>query len=103
MWTRDAFGYLGGRELVVPFYESCRWKRIFARKRSVGRDGEPVVDEPGPSILILPIASLGCGPIGISIYADGQAPWIQLEVSAVSSRVSGGVLFQSSSPVEPTF
>ncbi len=31
-----AFGYLGCREQVVPFYESCRWKRIVARE---GRSG----------------------------------------------------------------
>ena len=61
---RVAFGYLGCREQVVPFYESCGWTRIRARERSVGRDGEPVVDEPGPPILILPIAPFEMWPEG---------------------------------------
>lgn len=52
-----AFGYLGCRERVVPFYESCGWTRIVARERSIGRDGEPVVDEPGQPILIRPITT----------------------------------------------
>lgn len=64
MRDRVAFGYLGCREQVVPFYESCGWKRILARERSVGRDGEPVVDEPGPPLLILPIAPLERWPEG---------------------------------------
>lgn len=52
-----AFGYLGCREHVVPFYVSCGWKRINARERSIGRDGDPVVDESGQPILIRPIAA----------------------------------------------
>lgn len=52
-----AFGYLGCREEVVPFYLSCGWTRIIARERSIGRDGDPVVDEPGQPILIRPIAA----------------------------------------------
>lgn len=59
-----AFGYLGCREQVVPFYESCGWKRILAREGSVGCGGEPVVQEPGPPILILPIAPLEIWPDG---------------------------------------
>lgn len=59
-----AFGYLGCRQQVVPFYESCGWKRIRARERSVGRDGEPVVQEPGLPILILPVAPLEIWPDG---------------------------------------
>lgn len=55
---RVAFGYLGCREQVVPFYESCGWKRVRPRERSLGRTGESVVDEPGPPILVLPIAPL---------------------------------------------
>lgn len=58
------FGYLGCREQVVPFYESCGWKRILAPEKSIGRDGEPVVDDPGPPILILPIAPLELWPEG---------------------------------------
>lgn len=60
-----AFGYLGCREQVVPFYESCGWIRITAREKSAGRDGEAVVQEPGPPILIRPIsASLESWPNG---------------------------------------
>ncbi|WP_110589284.1 GNAT family N-acetyltransferase [Microbacterium suaedae] len=52
-----SFGYLGCREQVVPFYLSCGWARIVASERSIGRDGEPVVDEPGQPILIRPITT----------------------------------------------
>lgn len=58
------FGYLGCREQVVPFYESCGWTRILPREKSIGRAGEFIVDEPGPPILILPIASLEPWPEG---------------------------------------
>lgn len=61
---RLAFGYSGCREQVVPFHESCGWKRILARETSIGRDGESVVDELGPPILILPIAPLETWPDG---------------------------------------
>lgn len=60
-----AFGYLGCREQVVPFYMSCGWIRITARERSIGRDGEHVVNEPGPPTLIRPItASVESWPEG---------------------------------------
>lgn len=59
-----AFDYLGCREQVVPFYAPCGWPRIYAREKSIGRDGESVVDELGPSILILPIAPLESWPKG---------------------------------------
>ena len=56
---RDAggidFGYLGCREEVVPFYESCGWHRIRARERSIGREEIPVEDEPGQPLLVLPV------------------------------------------------
>jgi len=52
-----AYGYLGWREQVVPFYVSCGWVRIIARERSIGRAGEPVVVEPGSPILIRPITA----------------------------------------------
>lgn len=56
---RDAggidFGYLGCREQVVPFYESCGWHRIRAAERSIGRDGMPTEDAPGQPLLVLPI------------------------------------------------
>lgn len=61
---QPAFDYLGCREQVVPFYASCGWRRIYAREKSIGRDGESVVDELGPSILILPIAPLESWPKG---------------------------------------
>lgn len=49
------FGYLGCREEVVPFYESCGWHRISVPERSIGLDGAPVADPPGQPLLILPI------------------------------------------------
>ncbi|MFC0581966.1 nucleotidyltransferase family protein [Micrococcoides hystricis] len=55
---------MGCREQVVPFYESCGWKRNLAREKSIGREGEPVVDELGPPILILLIAPLETWPGG---------------------------------------
>lgn len=61
---RVAFGYLGCRDQVVPFYASCGWKKIRARERSVGCDGEPVEQEPGPPILVLPIAPFEMWPDG---------------------------------------
>ena len=67
-----AFGYLGCREQVAPFYASCGWHRIYAREKSIGRDGESVVDEPGPPILILPIAPLELWPEG-DIDLHGRA------------------------------
>lgn len=57
-------GYSGCQEQVVPFYESCGETRISARERSVGCEGEPVVQEPGPSILVLPVAPLEMWPTG---------------------------------------
>ena len=69
---RVAFGYLGCREPVVPFYESCGWTRIRARERSVGCEGEPVVQEPGPPILVLPVAPLEMWPEG-DINLRGRA------------------------------
>lgn len=52
-----AFGYLGCREDVVPFYTACGWTRIHVGERSIGRAGKPVVDPPGQPILILSIAA----------------------------------------------
>lgn len=49
------FGYLGCREEVVPFYESCGWRSISAGERSLDRRGEPVEQIAGPPILILPL------------------------------------------------
>ena len=49
------FGYLGCREEVVRFYESCGWHRIRATERSIGRDGILVEDPPGPPLLVFPV------------------------------------------------
>ena len=47
---------LGCREDVVPFYESCGWRRIAAPERHIDRlSGEVVEKPPGPPLLILPI------------------------------------------------
>ena len=51
------FGYLGCREQVVPFYVSSDWSRIAACERSIGRESEPAVGEPGQPLLILPISA----------------------------------------------
>lgn len=60
-----AFGYLGCREDVVPFYAACGWRRIVAGERSVGRNEEPVADPPGQPLLILPVdASFQSWPHG---------------------------------------
>lgn len=49
-------GYLGCREDVVPFYESCGWRRIAASERHIDRlSGEVVEKPPGPPLLILSI------------------------------------------------
>lgn len=47
------FGYLGCRDEVVPFYESCGWRRISAVERSIDRTGQPALQPPGPPILTL--------------------------------------------------
>lgn len=49
------FGYLGCDEAVVPFYESCGWRRIRAHERWVRRDGIEADTPAGPPILVLPI------------------------------------------------
>ncbi|MGW9156679.1 MULTISPECIES: GNAT family N-acetyltransferase [unclassified Microbacterium] len=58
---RDAggieFGYLGCREAVVAFYESCGWRRISAVERSIARTGQPAMQPPGPPILTLALDS----------------------------------------------
>lgn len=58
---RDAgdidFGYLGCREEVVAFYESCGWHRVSAAEHSIDRAGQPTTQPPGPPILILALDS----------------------------------------------
>lgn len=49
------FGYLGCREEVVEFYESCGWLRISAPEQSIDRRGRPVAQPPGPPILTFPV------------------------------------------------
>lgn len=46
------FGYLGCREAVVPFYESCGWTRVRAAERSLDRMGKPSMDPPGQPLLV---------------------------------------------------
>lgn len=50
-----AFGYLGCREAVVPFYAACGWTRISAAERSISRAGRPVADPPGQPLFVLPV------------------------------------------------
>lgn len=47
------FGYLGCREEVVSFYESCGWRRISAVEHSIDRTGQPTTQPSGPPILTL--------------------------------------------------
>ncbi|GAA1216247.1 GNAT family N-acetyltransferase [Microbacterium maritypicum] len=47
------YGYLGCREEVVAFYESCGWRRISAVEHSIDRAGQPVAQTPGPPLLTL--------------------------------------------------
>lgn len=48
-----AFGLLGCREEVVPFYERTGWTRIHVAERSLARaDGAAQVREAGPPVLI---------------------------------------------------
>ncbi|MFB8189957.1 GNAT family N-acetyltransferase [Microbacterium sp. NPDC055988] len=51
------FGYLGCREEVVSFYESCGWSRISVAERSIDRTGRPTMQPPGPPILTLALES----------------------------------------------
>ncbi|MFK3676098.1 GNAT family N-acetyltransferase [Microbacterium sp. NPDC090218] len=51
------FGYLGCREEVVAFYESCGWHRVSAAEHSIDRAGQPTTQLPGPPILTLPLGS----------------------------------------------
>lgn len=69
---RIEFGYLGCREEVVPFYISCGWQRIAATEHSVSRTGTPFSVEPGPPLLVLPVADDRHWPTG-SIDLRGRA------------------------------
>nr|WP_236818533.1 GNAT family N-acetyltransferase [Arthrobacter sp. FW306-2-2C-D06B] len=64
------FGYLGCREDVAPFYESCWWQRIRTRARCFSRlDGTTVIESTDTPILICsaakPVASWPSGPIDL--------------------------------------
>ena len=67
------FGSLGCCEDVVPFYRTCRWSRVWAVERSIGRDGLLVEDLPGQSLRVLLMASeLAAWPAG-AIDLRGRA------------------------------
>ncbi|PQZ57391.1 MULTISPECIES: GNAT family N-acetyltransferase [unclassified Microbacterium] len=51
------FGYLGCREEVVAFYESCGWHRVSAAEHSMDRAGQPTTQPPGLPILTLALDS----------------------------------------------
>lgn len=51
------FGYLGCREEVVPFYQSCGWRRVAAVEQSLNRTGVSSTDPPGPPLLVFPLHS----------------------------------------------
>lgn len=50
------FGYLGCREEVVGFYESCGFTRISAREFYTSTNGEPAVADAQEPLLIFPVA-----------------------------------------------
>lgn len=49
------FGYLGCREEVAPFYAACGWSRISTAERSIDRDGQSVVNAPGPPLFVIAV------------------------------------------------
>ena len=55
---------IAGNERQIALRVGTRWTWIHAREKSVGRDGEPVVDEPGQPIVIRPITALEPWPEG---------------------------------------
>ena len=67
------FGYLGCREEVVPFYQSCGWIRVVAVERSLDRTGRPTLDPPGQPLLVFPLGSSMDWPDG-EIDLRGR-PW----------------------------
>jgi aminoglycoside 2'-N-acetyltransferase I len=58
------FGYLGCREAVAPFYQSCGWTRVTAAERSLDRAGRPSADPPGQPLLVLALGSSSEWPEG---------------------------------------
>lgn len=52
-----SFAYLGCREEVAGFYESCGFSRIRAREFYVDRNGNLAVSEPGKLLYVFPLSS----------------------------------------------
>lgn len=50
-------GYLGCREAVVPFYQSCGWARVRAGEWSLDRMGKPSMDPPRLPLLVFPLGA----------------------------------------------
>lgn len=64
------FGYLGCREEIAPFYDSCGWRRIRAQERCFSRlDGTTIIESVDSPILICSAgkttASWPAGPIDL--------------------------------------
>lgn len=59
-----AFGFLGCREGVVPFYEACGWTRVVATERSLDRTGRLAETPPGHPLLVYPVIPSGEWPAG---------------------------------------
>lgn len=55
--VRLDFAYLGCREEVAGFYESCGFSRIRAREFYVDRKGNPAVSEPGEPLYVFPLST----------------------------------------------
>ncbi|WP_224763650.1 GNAT family N-acetyltransferase [Salinibacterium sp. ZJ70] len=73
---RDAggiqFGYLGCRDAVLPFYQSCGWTRVAAVERSLDREGRPSTDPAGQPLLVFPLGPSSEWPEG-AIDLRGRA------------------------------
>lgn len=69
------FGYLGCREEVAPFYQSCGWTRVAAAERSLDRAGAPRTDSLGQAFLILPIDASTEWPSG-EVDLKGRTWWL---------------------------
>lgn len=68
------FGFLGCREEVVPFYESCGFRRVDALVRDVSpRDAMSVVESRGPTMICAGTEPLDAWPEGAIDLRD--LPW----------------------------
>ncbi|QMS55827.1 GNAT family N-acetyltransferase [Kocuria varians] len=69
------YGYLGCREAVVPFYESCGYERITVTERFRSRDGpDRTVEETGTPVMVC------SGTRDVSTWPTGEVdlrglPW----------------------------